>query len=79
MPGATLTGVEGDSFTGTMKVKLGPVVLLYKGTGTFTERDEQARRAVRHPQGDPGAFVGDAIDRIDLDAGEIHVNREFLG
>jgi 16S rRNA processing protein RimM len=24
-------------------------------------------------------FVGDAIDRIDLDAGEIHVKREFLG
>ena len=24
-------------------------------------------------------FVGDAIDRIDLDAREIHVNREFLG
>ena len=46
MPGATLTGVEGDSFTGTMKVKVGPIVLLYKGTGTFTERDEQGRRAV---------------------------------
>jgi uncharacterized protein len=46
MPGAPITGVDGDSFTGTMKVKLGPVVLLYKGTGTFTERDEQARRAV---------------------------------
>jgi uncharacterized protein len=46
MPGATLTGVDGDSFTGTMKVKLGPVALLYKGTGTFIERDEQARRAV---------------------------------
>jgi uncharacterized protein len=46
MPGATLTGVDGDSFTGTMKVKLGPIVLLYKGTGTFTEHDEQARRAV---------------------------------
>jgi uncharacterized protein len=46
MPGATLTGVEVDSFTGTMKVKVGPIVLLYKGTGTFTERDEQARRAV---------------------------------
>lgn len=24
-------------------------------------------------------FVGDAIDRVDLDAGEIHVKREFLG
>ena len=46
MPGATLTGVDGDSFTGTVKVKVGPITLLYKGTGTFTEQDEQARRAV---------------------------------
>lgn len=46
VPGATLTGVDGDSFTGTMKVKVGPITLQYKGTGTFTEHDEQARRAV---------------------------------
>lgn len=46
VPGATLTGVEGESFTGTVKVKVGPITLLYKGTGTFTETDEQARRAV---------------------------------
>jgi uncharacterized protein len=46
VPGATLTGVDGDSFTGTVKVKVGPITLLYKGTGTFTEKDEQARRAV---------------------------------
>lgn len=46
VPGATLTGVDGASFTGTVKVKVGPIMLLYKGTGTFTETDEQARRAV---------------------------------
>jgi carbon monoxide dehydrogenase subunit G len=46
VPGATLTGVDGNSFTGTVKVKVGPITLLYKGTGTFTEQDEQARRAV---------------------------------
>ena len=46
VPGATLTGVDGESFTGTVKVKVGPITLLYKGTGTFTETDEQARRAV---------------------------------
>jgi uncharacterized protein len=46
VPGATLTGVDGDSFTGTVKVKVGPITLLYKGTGAFTEQDEQARRAV---------------------------------
>jgi carbon monoxide dehydrogenase subunit G len=46
VPGATLTGVDGDSFTGTVKVKVGPITLLYKGSGTFAEQDEQARRAV---------------------------------
>src|SRR4051812_12932223 len=46
VPGATLTAVDGDSFTGTVKVKVGPITLLYRGTGSFTEQDEQARRAV---------------------------------
>ncbi len=46
MPGASLTGVDGDSFTGQIKVKIGPVALVYKGTGTFVEKDESAHRAV---------------------------------
>lgn len=46
MPGATLTGVDGDTFTGTVKVKLGPVALTFKGTGVYVEKDETARRAV---------------------------------
>ncbi|HEY5855855.1 MAG TPA: SRPBCC family protein [Aldersonia sp.] len=46
MPGATLLGVEGDSFTGQIKVKMGPVALLYKGTGTFVDKDEDAHRLV---------------------------------
>jgi carbon monoxide dehydrogenase subunit G len=46
MPGATLTSVEGDNFAGGVKVKLGPISLLYKGSGEFVERDEQARRLV---------------------------------
>ncbi|MEU5841351.1 SRPBCC family protein [Rhodococcus sp. NPDC047139] len=46
MPGATLTGVDGDKFTGTVKVKLGPVALTFKGTGVYVEKDENARRAV---------------------------------
>ncbi|GAA3456936.1 SRPBCC family protein [Dactylosporangium matsuzakiense] len=46
MPGATLTAVEGDDFTGTVKVKLGPVSLTFKGTGKFVERDEAAHRVV---------------------------------
>jgi uncharacterized protein len=45
-PGATLDSYEDDSFTGTVKVKLGPISLTYKGKGTFVERDEAAHRVV---------------------------------
>jgi uncharacterized protein len=41
-PGATVTSVEGDDFTGTCKVKLGPIALVYGGTGSFTSKDEAA-------------------------------------
>ncbi|MFD1152038.1 SRPBCC family protein [Saccharothrix hoggarensis] len=51
MPGATLTGVEDRTFTGTVKVKLGPVTLLYKGTGEFTSVDERVHAAVLKASG----------------------------
>ena len=50
-PGATLTSFDGDDFTGTCKVKLGPVSLQYSGTGTFLERDESAYAAVIEAKG----------------------------
>ncbi len=42
-PGATLETVEGDNFTGSVKIKLGPIQLTYKGKATIVEKDE-----VRH-------------------------------
>ena len=50
-PGATVTGVEGSSFTGTCKVKLGPIALVYSGSGTFVEKDEVAGRFVVDAKG----------------------------
>jgi len=46
MPGATLDGVDGDNFTGSVKVKLGPVNMTYGGKARFVEKDEAAHRAV---------------------------------
>ncbi|MDG4824203.1 SRPBCC family protein [Asanoa sp. WMMD1127] len=46
MPGAALTGRDGDTFDGTVKVKLGPVSMTFAGKGTFVERDEANRRVV---------------------------------
>jgi carbon monoxide dehydrogenase subunit G len=45
-PGATLTEYEGDSFTGTVKVKLGPISLTYKGKGTYVSRDDKTHTVV---------------------------------
>jgi len=50
-PGATLDSYEEDSFTGTVKVKLGPISLTYKGKGTFVERDEDAHKVVIEASG----------------------------
>lgn len=50
-PGATVTSVEGDEFKGTCKVKLGPIALVYSGTGAFAQRDESAHRFVVEAKG----------------------------
>lgn len=50
-PGAVITSVDGDDFTGTAKIKLGPIALLYTGKGTWLERDEGARRVVIEANG----------------------------
>ena len=50
-PGAALTGQDGDDFTGTVKVKLGPISMTYKGKGTFVERDRTNHKVVVDAQG----------------------------
>ncbi|HEX6074526.1 MAG TPA: SRPBCC family protein [Micromonosporaceae bacterium] len=51
MPGAALTSYEGDEFAGTVKVKVGPINLTYKGQGRIVERNEADRRAVLEASG----------------------------
>jgi uncharacterized protein len=46
MPGATLTGRDGDSFTGNVKVKVGPISLTYGGTASFLSLDEAHHVAI---------------------------------
>ena len=51
MPGAALDSVSGDDFTGTVKVRLGPISLTYKGKASFIEKDAAAHRVVIDAQG----------------------------
>ncbi len=50
-PGATVTSVDGDTFQGSCKVKLGPIALVYNGSGTFVEKDEEAHRLLIEANG----------------------------
>ncbi|MFJ1705557.1 SRPBCC family protein [Kitasatospora sp. NPDC088346] len=42
MPGAQLTSVEEERYRGTVKVKVGPVTIVYRGVAVFEERDDAA-------------------------------------
>jgi carbon monoxide dehydrogenase subunit G len=64
MPGATLTSHEGDDFTGTVKVKLGPVNLTYKGKGRFVEIDEAAHRVLVTASGADARGAGTAAAKV---------------
>ncbi|WP_329050498.1 SRPBCC family protein [Amycolatopsis sp. NBC_01488] len=66
MPGATLTKVEGDRFSGTVKVKLGPISLLYKGNGEFLEKDDTAHKVTIKASGKDSRGAGTAAATVTL-------------
>ena len=64
MPGAALDTVDGDEFTGSVKVELGPIGLTYKGKASFVEKDEAAHRAVIDAQGKDARGNGTASAKV---------------
>lgn len=51
LPGLTLTRRAGDQFDGSLKIKFGPIALVYDGSGRYAERDIDARRLVVEAEG----------------------------
>jgi carbon monoxide dehydrogenase subunit G len=60
IPGAQLLSVDGDDFTGAVKVKVGPIIVQYKGDASFQEKDAEARRAVIKANGKETRGQGNA-------------------
>ncbi|MEI2778186.1 MAG: SRPBCC family protein [Tetrasphaera sp.] len=50
-PGATVDSVTEDGFSGTVKVKLGPIALVYLGSGSFLARDDADHHAIIEAKG----------------------------
>src|SRR4051812_28154389 len=60
MPGAALTSVNGDEFTGTVKVKVGPITVTYNGQAKFLSKDDATHRAVIEAKGKESRGSGTA-------------------
>jgi carbon monoxide dehydrogenase subunit G len=65
-PGAQVSSAEGDSFSGSVKVKLGPIALVYNGSGTFVEKDDTAHRFVVDAKGKDKRGNGTAGAKVTL-------------
>ena len=64
LPGAELTGHDGDTFEGKIKIKVGPVSAEYKGTATITELDETNHRVLLSASGRDSRGAGNASAEI---------------
>jgi uncharacterized protein len=60
MPGAQLTGRDGEAYLGTVKVKVGPVISEFAGTASFIEKDDAAYHAVIDAKGRDSRGSGNA-------------------
>jgi len=63
LPGAQLTGSEGDMFMGKIKIKVGPVTSQYAGTASFSEKDDAGYRAVIEAKGQDPRGAGKDDER----------------
>ncbi|HEX6444704.1 MAG TPA: SRPBCC family protein [Streptosporangiales bacterium] len=64
MPGATVLDVRGDEFTGTVKVKVGPISMTYAGDAKFVEKDESNGRVVVEAAGKETRGSGTAKAKV---------------
>ncbi len=64
MPGATLESIDGDEIHGSIKVKVGPINMVYKGTARFTERDPAAHVITLEASGKETRGAGTASAKV---------------
>ena len=60
LPGAQLLEIEGDTYRGVVKVKVGPIQAQFKGQANFIERDDVAHKVVLKGEGRDTTGKGNA-------------------
>ncbi|MBA9001215.1 SRPBCC domain-containing protein [Thermomonospora cellulosilytica] len=60
MPGATLDSIDGEEYTGRLRVRLGAMTITYRGTARIVEADESARSLTIEARGKEARGSGTA-------------------
>ena len=60
LPGAQLQEIEGETYRGIVKVKVGPIQAQFKGQASFIERDDVAHKIVLKGEGRDTTGKGNA-------------------
>ena len=60
LPGATLESADGGTYTGVVKLKVGPILANFKGDASFAEKDDVKHRAVINASGRDTGNKGNA-------------------
>ncbi|MDV6263864.1 SRPBCC family protein [Rhodococcoides yunnanense] len=66
VPGAAITGKDGETFLGGVKVKVGPISASYAGTIRFLDVDAETRTLSLEAKGADSHGNGDAEAQVDL-------------
>ena len=74
LPGAQLTEVEGETYRGQVKVKVGPILAQFKGQASFVSRDDAAHTATLKGEGRDTTGKGNASAMITAELTAIDSN-----
>ena len=84
LPGAQLQEVEGETYRGVVKVKVGPIQAQFKGQASFVEKDDTNYKAVLKGEGrDTGgkgnasALITAQLTAIDASSTQVNVNTDL--
>jgi carbon monoxide dehydrogenase subunit G len=84
LPGAQLQEIEGETYRGAVKVKVGPIQAQFKGQASFVEKDDVNYKAVLKGEGrDTGgkgnasAIITAQLTAIDASSTQVNVNTDL--
>ena len=84
LPGAQLLEIEGDTYRGVVKVKVGPIQAQFKGQANFIERDDIAHKVVLKGEGrdttgkgNASAIITAEMTAVDANSTSVTVNTDL--